>query len=108
VNIASLISSKRTPLSKQRNKHLQTMLIEAAKMAPNHVTLCGAEDGGALPRLRRFLEDQLLAACVRQSIAARIAHHDLGNVRVVPPGEYSLYRSKLSVDPTPTFSAQRA
>jgi transposase len=25
---------KRTPLSKQRNKHLQTILIEAAKMAP--------------------------------------------------------------------------
>jgi transposase len=25
---------KRTPLSKQRNKHLQTTLIEAAKMAP--------------------------------------------------------------------------
>jgi hypothetical protein len=48
-----------------------------------------------------------LAACVRQSVAARIAHHDLGDVRFVPPGEYSLYRSKLSVDPTPT-SAQRA
>ena len=27
--------TKRTPLSKQRNKHLQTMLIEAAKLAPN-------------------------------------------------------------------------
>ena len=27
---------KRTPLSKQRNKHLQTMLIEAAKMAPRN------------------------------------------------------------------------
>jgi transposase len=26
--------TKRTPLSKQRNKHLQTVLIEAAKMAP--------------------------------------------------------------------------
>jgi transposase len=25
---------QRTPLSKQRNKHLQTTLIEAAKMAP--------------------------------------------------------------------------
>jgi transposase len=27
---------QRTPLSKQRNKHLQTMLIEAAKMAPRN------------------------------------------------------------------------
>jgi len=27
---------KRTPLSKQRNKHLQTILIEAAKMAPRN------------------------------------------------------------------------
>jgi len=27
---------QRTPLSKQRNKHLQTMLIEAAKMAPRY------------------------------------------------------------------------
>src|SRR6266403_1306376 len=29
---------KRTPLSKQRNKHLQTTLIEAAKMAPRNST----------------------------------------------------------------------
>src|SRR6266436_5471308 len=28
--------TKRTPLSKQRNKHLQTVLIEAAKMAPRN------------------------------------------------------------------------
>ena len=28
--------AKRTPLSKQRNKHLQTILIEAAKMAPRN------------------------------------------------------------------------
>jgi transposase len=27
---------QRTPLSKQRNRHLQTILIEAAKMAPRH------------------------------------------------------------------------
>jgi hypothetical protein len=27
-------SAQRAPLSKQRNKHLQTTLIEAAKMAP--------------------------------------------------------------------------
>ena len=27
---------KRTPLSKQRNRHLQTTLIEAAKMAPRN------------------------------------------------------------------------
>jgi transposase len=27
---------KRTPLSKQRNKHLQAVLIEAAKMAPRN------------------------------------------------------------------------
>jgi len=27
--------TKRTPISKQRNKHLQTMLVEAAKLAPN-------------------------------------------------------------------------
>jgi transposase len=26
--------AKRTPLTKQRNKHLQTVLVEAAKMAP--------------------------------------------------------------------------
>ena len=26
--------TERTPISKQRNKHLQTMLIEAAKLAP--------------------------------------------------------------------------
>ncbi len=26
--------SKRTPISKQRNQHLQTVLVEAAKMAP--------------------------------------------------------------------------
>jgi hypothetical protein len=29
-------SIQRTPLSKQRNKHLQTTLIEAAKMAPGY------------------------------------------------------------------------
>ena len=29
-------SAQRTPLSKQRNKHLQTTLIEAAKMAPRY------------------------------------------------------------------------
>jgi transposase len=28
--------AQRTPLSKQRNKHLQTMLIEAAKLAPRY------------------------------------------------------------------------
>ncbi|HSF92608.1 MAG TPA: IS110 family transposase, partial [Paracoccaceae bacterium] len=28
--------TKRTPISKQRNKHLQTMLIELAKIAPGH------------------------------------------------------------------------
>ena len=28
--------AQRTPLSKQRNKHLQTVLIEAAKMAPRN------------------------------------------------------------------------
>jgi transposase len=27
---------QRTPLSKQRNRHLQTILIEAAKMGPRH------------------------------------------------------------------------
>ena len=27
---------KRTPISKQRNKHLQTVLIEAAKLAPRY------------------------------------------------------------------------
>ena len=27
---------KRTPISKQRNKHLQTILVEAAKLAPRH------------------------------------------------------------------------
>lgn len=30
--------NKRAPLSKQRNPHLQTMLIEAAKLAPRHNT----------------------------------------------------------------------
>ena len=29
-------SAQRTPISKQRNKHLQTTLIEAAKMAPRY------------------------------------------------------------------------
>jgi transposase len=29
-------TTQRTPLSKQRNKHLQTMLIEAAKLAPRN------------------------------------------------------------------------
>jgi transposase len=29
-------TAQRTPLSKQRNKHLQTTLIEAAKMAPRN------------------------------------------------------------------------
>jgi transposase len=29
-------TAPRTPLSKQRNKHLQTTLIEAAKMAPRY------------------------------------------------------------------------
>ena len=28
--------SKRGPLSKQRNRHLQTMLIEASKLAPRY------------------------------------------------------------------------
>jgi hypothetical protein len=31
-------SVQRTPLSKQRNRHLQTTLIEAAKMAPRYST----------------------------------------------------------------------
>jgi transposase len=33
---SSGITVQRTPLSKQRNKHLQTTLIEAAKMAPRY------------------------------------------------------------------------
>jgi transposase len=33
---SSANSVQRTPLSKQRNKHLQTTLIEAAKMAPRY------------------------------------------------------------------------
>jgi transposase len=33
---SSANSVQRTPLSKQRNKHLQTTLIEAAKMAPRN------------------------------------------------------------------------
>ena len=33
---SSGITTQRTPLSKQRNKHLQTTLIEAAKMAPRY------------------------------------------------------------------------
>lgn len=32
--VESAGKAKRTPISKQRNKHLQTMLIEAAKLAP--------------------------------------------------------------------------
>jgi transposase len=32
----SASSVQRTPISKQRNKHLQTTLIEAAKMAPRY------------------------------------------------------------------------
>src|SRR3979409_1966034 len=38
---------QRTPLSKQRNKHLQTTLIEAAKMAPRyspHLTMLYAKE----------------------------------------------------------------
>jgi hypothetical protein len=34
-------SVQRTPISKQRNKHLQTVLIEAAKMAPRYSPKCG-------------------------------------------------------------------
>jgi transposase len=34
--IESAGKMQRAPLSKQRNKHLQTMLIEAAKLAPRH------------------------------------------------------------------------
>jgi transposase len=33
---SSANSMQRTPLSRQRNKHLQTTLIEAAKMAPRN------------------------------------------------------------------------
>jgi transposase len=33
---SSASTVQRTPLSKQRNKHLQTTLIEAAKMAPRY------------------------------------------------------------------------
>jgi transposase len=33
---------KRGPISKQRNKHLQTILIEAAKLAPRHSALLAA------------------------------------------------------------------
>ena len=33
---------KRTPISKQRNKHLQTVLVEAAKMAPRLQSGTGA------------------------------------------------------------------
>ena len=32
--IAAACKQQRTPISKQRNKHLQTMLVEAAKLAP--------------------------------------------------------------------------
>lgn len=31
-------TSKRTPISKQRNKHIQSVLVEAAKLAPRHDT----------------------------------------------------------------------
>ncbi|HEX4604294.1 MAG TPA: IS110 family transposase [Candidatus Angelobacter sp.] len=34
--ISSAGKQMRTPISKQRNKHLQTVLIEAAKLAPRH------------------------------------------------------------------------
>src|SRR5258708_19175577 len=33
---SSVNITMRTPISKQRNKHLQTVLIEAAKMAPRY------------------------------------------------------------------------
>jgi hypothetical protein len=49
---------KRTPLSKQRNKHLQTTLIEAAKMAPrispDLAALYDREKQKAMPIARRW------------------------------------------------------
>ena len=35
---SSAETSKRTPTSKQRNKHIQSVLVEAAKLAPRHDT----------------------------------------------------------------------
>ena len=35
---SSAETAKRTPISKQRNKHIQSVLVEAAKLAPRHIT----------------------------------------------------------------------
>ena len=51
-------TTQRTPLSKQRNKHLQTTLIEAAKMAPRYspalALLYDTEKQRATPTARRW------------------------------------------------------
>jgi len=61
---------QRGPISKQRNKHLQTMLIEAAKLAPRHNPQLAAVHGQELKRGNR---NQATLAVARKLVAYLMA-----------------------------------
>jgi transposase len=60
----------RGPISKQRNKHLQTILIEAAKLAPRHNPQLAAVHEGELKRGHR---NQATLAVARKLVAYLMA-----------------------------------
>jgi transposase len=61
---------KRTPLSKQRNSHLQTVLIEAAKLAPRHSPELAALHARALEKGNR---NEATLAVARKLVAWLLA-----------------------------------
>jgi transposase len=61
---------KRTPLSKQRNSHLQTVLIEAAKLAPRHSPELAARHARALEKGNR---NEATLAVARKLVAWLLA-----------------------------------
>ena len=63
--------NKRAPLSKQRNPHLQTMLIEAAKLAPRYNTQLAQVHAAALER--GYNRNRATCAVARKLVAYLMA-----------------------------------
>ena len=63
--------NKRAPLSKQRNPHLQTMLIEAAKLAPRYNTQLAQTHAAALER--GYNRNRATCAVARKIVAYLMA-----------------------------------
>ena len=75
---------QRTPLSKQRNKHIQRVLVEAAKLAPreNHELALVYE-----PKSRRGNANRATLAVARKMVAYLLAV-DRGKRNFVPAEDH--------------------